>query len=206
MEMSTDDFPQALIGAYCRILARTSVVGSGCWIWTGGLAPNGYGGVSVLGKRVATHRIVYRVRVGPIPDGYHIDHVKARGCTSTACVRPSHLEAVTPRENTIRGVGASAKNAAKTHCFAGHPLSGDNLYLAPNTTKRGCHACLDAYYPAHREEVLTRVRGAYVENREKILAYQKEYGLKHKEQKRAYDRARRLAGKYTRPVASPPPE
>ncbi|MCV0384862.1 MAG: hypothetical protein K5821_00290 [Nitrobacter sp.] len=29
----------------------------------------------------------------------------------------------------------------KTHCYRGHPLSGDNLYIAPKTGKRGCNKC-----------------------------------------------------------------
>lgn len=28
-----------------------------------------------------------------------------------------------------------------THCKRGHPLSGDNLYMAPNKSKRHCRAC-----------------------------------------------------------------
>lgn len=30
---------------------------------------------------------------------------------------------MTPRANILRGTGVAARNAAKTHCNAGHPLS-----------------------------------------------------------------------------------
>jgi len=53
---------------------------------------------------------------------------------------PLHLEAVTQRENILLGVGASARNAAKTHCPRGHAYTTDNIYV----TKRGgreCRAC-----------------------------------------------------------------
>lgn len=44
---------------------------------------------------------MYEQEVGPIPTGHHIDHL----CRMTRCIRPSHLEAVTPTENARRGRG-----------------------------------------------------------------------------------------------------
>ncbi len=32
-------------------------------------------------------------------------------------------------------------NAAKTHCKRGHPLSGENLYVAPGSSERHCRQC-----------------------------------------------------------------
>ena len=57
------------------------------------------------GSRRSTglHRVVYEHRVGPIPKGLDLDHVKARGCRSRACVNPAHLEPVTTRVNVLRG-------------------------------------------------------------------------------------------------------
>jgi hypothetical protein len=47
---------------------------------------------------------------------------------------------VTCRENILRGVGFAATNAVKTHCPAGHPLDGANLYVCPRGTRK-CRAC-----------------------------------------------------------------
>jgi hypothetical protein len=39
----------------------------------------------------------------------------------------------------------------RTHCPAGHPYGGDNLYVAP-TGARGCRTCRNARASAHREQ------------------------------------------------------
>lgn len=74
----------------------------------------------------------------------HIDHL----CRNPLCVRPDHLEQVTPRENLLRGVGPSAKAAKKTHCPQGHPYAGENLGIHRNGN-RWCRTC-------HRENQLRR--------------------------------------------------
>lgn len=73
-----------------------------CWLWQGELNRNGYGRVWISGRRLMTHRVVYELLVGEIPQGLLLDHVKER-CSSRACCNPAHLEPVTPRENTLRG-------------------------------------------------------------------------------------------------------
>ncbi len=110
-------------------------VGDGCWEWTAAKSV-GYGLIKVDGKMECAHRVVYELMVGPLPsDGrrFHLDHL----CRNPSCVRPDHLELVTRRENILRGVGATAINAAKTHCKYGHALIGTNL--APDA--RGIRRC-----------------------------------------------------------------
>jgi hypothetical protein len=70
-----------------------------CWIWVGRLNRNGYGRVRTPEGEMMAHRTSYEAHVGPIPDGLLLDHV----CRVRCCVRPSHLEPVTHRENTLRG-------------------------------------------------------------------------------------------------------
>ena len=103
-----------------------------CWVWLGatGGSKNGYG-VFVGGFTRYAHRFSFVLANGPIPEGFVIDHVKDRGCTTTLCVNPAHLEAVEQLENVHRGDG----HGRETHCPSGHPYAGENLYI--ETTKGG---------------------------------------------------------------------
>jgi ribosome-binding protein aMBF1 (putative translation factor) len=70
----------------------------GCWEWQGSKGPGGYGVITADGKQLQTHRVAYELHVGPIPEGLVIDHL----CSNRVCVRPDHLEPVTPSENARR--------------------------------------------------------------------------------------------------------
>lgn len=52
-------------------------------------------------------------------------------------LRAALEEANASRENILRGVGASACNAAKTHCSNGHPFDEENTGFG----KRGNRVC-----------------------------------------------------------------
>src|SRR3990167_5306610 len=108
-----------------RILEKFSFNASGCWIWTASLnRPNGYCSVQFAGRRQTAHRVLYEILRGPIPQGLTLDHL----CRNRQCVNPWHCEPVTIRVNAMRGVGISAVNAQKTHCYKGHPFTVENTY------------------------------------------------------------------------------
>lgn len=85
-----------------------------CLIWMGGTVQNGYGVLKDHGKTLLVHRLAWELEVGPIPEGYQIDHVKARGCQSILCCYVGHLEPVTQLENMRRAGQVKYDAAAMT--------------------------------------------------------------------------------------------
>lgn len=87
-----------------------------CWIWAGGINPNGYGFFNILdeGKRTTrpAHRFMYGVVHGEIPEGLEIDHL----CRVRACVNVGHLEAVTHAENVRRANLVTALHCPTCRC------------------------------------------------------------------------------------------
>lgn len=65
-----------------------------------------------------------------------LDHL----CRTRLCVNPEHLEAVTPRVNTMRELTPAARNAAKTHCPLGHSYDATNTRV-DSKGKRNCRRC-----------------------------------------------------------------
>jgi len=107
----------------------------GCWVWNLTLDEDGYGRFRLGTKRWYAHILSHEMEVGPIPEGWHVDH----RCRNRACVRPDHLEAVTAHVNTMRGIGPTARNARKTHCNRGHEYTEANTIWKGD--RRNCRAC-----------------------------------------------------------------
>lgn len=106
------------VDRFDRLLDKFTV-GDGCWEWTGAKA-KGYGYFrAVDGRTSRACRVIYELFVGPIPEGLTIDHL----CRNKACVRLSHLEAVTMQTNLLRADGVSGRASRKTHCPQGHPYA-----------------------------------------------------------------------------------
>lgn len=139
-----------------------------CWIWTAGKTVGGYGVFSFgKNKQDMAHRWSYKKFVGPIPDGLFIDHL----CRNRACVRPSHLEPVTNRENILRGTGFSARHAAKTQCSNGHEFTPENTKIMRRNgvfRRRICRIChrkrWNAWYAKSRSKQSLRERIAAAEH------------------------------------------
>lgn len=107
-----------------------------CLIWTANVNSQGYGLFWLKDRKVLAHRLAYEMATGPIPDGLTIDHL----CRTTRCVCPSHLEAVTHRENVRRGTSPAAIAGQRASCARGHVYDDANTYI----TRRGgrdCRAC-----------------------------------------------------------------
>ncbi|WP_438803965.1 HNH endonuclease [Mycolicibacterium neoaurum] len=79
-----------------------------------------------------------------------IDHL----CRNRPCVRPTHLELVTNRENIMRGDSFVAALASKGKCSKGHEYTEENTgYYRKNgeIVGRRCKTCLNAKMRAYRK-------------------------------------------------------
>lgn len=122
-----------------KLLSRLISVNN-CWV----LKPNepkGYSRTMHNRKRMMTHRVVYEILVGPIPDDLQLDHL----CRNRACVNPDHLEPVTIEQNLFRSnLTIASQNKAKTQCKNGHEFTRHNTYHPPKyPKKRYCKTCRD---------------------------------------------------------------
>jgi hypothetical protein len=110
---------------------------NGCWIWNRHKDRQGYGRITVNGKRGrSAYRHFYEERYGKIPQGLVLDHL----CKVTSCVNPDHLEVVTVAENNRRSANCiSTVNAKKTHCPNGHEYNERNTYVWRK--RRHCRVC-----------------------------------------------------------------
>ena len=109
--------------------------GGECWLWEGATSRNGYGAFKVAQRMIGAHQYAYLIVKGEVPQGLEIDHL----CRVHNCVRPSHLEAVTCKENLLRG----NTNSSKTHCIHGHQFDQRNTRYRKEgyKVKRVCRAC-----------------------------------------------------------------
>lgn len=112
-----------------------------CWRWANSHDKRTqYAMVMWEGRTAKAHRVAYELAREPIPPGLVIDHL----CRNRWCLNPDHMEAVTQRENVLRGEGVAARHAQKTHCPAGHPYTEENTYHWPKAPGRSrqCRACM----------------------------------------------------------------
>jgi hypothetical protein len=113
----------------------------GCWLWDGSHNTHGYGqwwNPTTKSLQFA-HVEAWERENGPVGNAT-LDHV----CRNHGCVRPSHLEPVTFRENVLRGVGPTAQNARKTHCAHGHEFTPENtVVVSKKAGGRKCRTCMN---------------------------------------------------------------
>lgn len=145
---------------------------SGCWIWKGIPAKNGYGTLSINGKTHYAHRIMYQRYRGPIPSDLQCDHL----CRIRSCCKPGHIELVTRKENILRGVGVSAFNARRENC----PKCGGPYRKAPPRGTRICGPCTNRR-AGDRHKQRMREDPVY---RDKYLSYHRKRKLEDYHRKR----------------------
>jgi hypothetical protein len=113
---------------------------TGCFLWFGAIATNGYGVISIGRKNRLAHRMYYELKKGPVPNGLVLDHL----CRVKCCVNPDHLEPVTIHENAwVRGI----RKPAPTCCPQGHEFTPENTFTTNtrNGLRRVCKRCKADY-------------------------------------------------------------
>lgn len=119
---------------------------TGCWEWTAHRSSAGYGRIQIGKRNVEAYRVAYELIEGSVPQGLHLDHL----CRVRHCINPAHLEPVTQRENTLRGVSPAARHAARNTCAAGHLHSESNTRVING--KRSCRECDRARQSRYRNK------------------------------------------------------
>ena len=109
-----------------------------CWEWTAMKSHDGYGLLGRGGRdagQIYVFRWLYEQKYGPLPPGFEPDHL----CRNRACVNPDHMEAVTHRDNLLRGETLIAEQVKRTHCPRGHPYDEVNTFIRDGS--RRCREC-----------------------------------------------------------------
>ena len=117
-----------------RFIRQTCYVGD-CIIWTGVLTHEGYGRMKINRRFVMATHIAMQLEGKEIRKGFNADHL----CRNPACVNVAHIEEVTPRENTLRGVGPGAMARRTNLCKLGHSLALGDAYIYKGV--RHCRKC-----------------------------------------------------------------
>lgn len=147
-----------------RVAAGEAETPAGCWPWPK-VDRNGYPtSVKVDGRVVMAHVAVYLREVGPVPEGLTLDHlchtssgcVGGTTCEHRRCVRPDHLEPVTPQEQRQR-----TSRFRQNTCANGHEYTETNtLWVeSPRGRYRQCRTCNGA---RHQRRKLEQAPGIYV--------------------------------------------
>ncbi len=155
-----DQFTPFDIGRFFRFVEVTT----SCWNWSGARAAKRYGCFYLNGKRERAHVISYILHHGVVPTGLDVDHL----CRNRLCVNPDHLEAVTRRENLLRGI--AARTAAV--CKNGHARTAANS--KKSTTGIACKICSRDYNRSYRARIKADVSAASANAH--VAAWRKEYG------------------------------
>lgn len=132
---------------------------TGCWLWTGKTATNGYGVIVASPGKGGAHRYFYQTLIGDVAKGLDLDHL----CRVRCCVNPYHLEPVTRSVNLKRGANGDvirSRMALVVACPSGHPYDEANTYYRPGTRQRDCLTCRRARSDAYNKRVAAAARAA----------------------------------------------
>lgn len=107
------------------------VVEGDCWRFVGPYHSDGYGLITLDGKRQLLRRVLYERFIDPIPEGKTIGNT----CGNRWCIRIEHLQI----------------DAVRTHCLHGHKLTDDNVYRHKG---QACKQCRKDQYERRKAKKL----------------------------------------------------
>ncbi len=104
----------------------------GCWLWTAAKDYNGYGVIRTKDSRAErTHRVSYKLFVGPIPKGIFVCH----RCDNPSCVNPEHLFLGSQADN-IRDMISKNRQKDSRGIFNGRNKLNEDQVRAIRTDNR----------------------------------------------------------------------
>lgn len=91
-----------------------------CWLWTASTNACGYGFFRTSGRTQYAHRVAYELANGQIAEGLVVRHK----CDRPSCVRPSHLETGSMKDNTgdMLARGRDGHGEVRGEAHPGHVL------------------------------------------------------------------------------------
>ncbi len=123
-----------------RYRAKSIIDPKGCFLYQGWCTEKGYGQAGYRGKQWFLHRLMYTLKVGPIPPGMLVCHT----CDERNCWNHEHLFLGTEADNN-RDCGNKGRhhNSVKTHCKRNHEFTPENTGYkkGPGTIMRVCKEC-----------------------------------------------------------------
>lgn len=112
-----------------RLLGRARPDGD-CLVWTGCQDGQGYGMVQRRGRSHRTHRWMWEVVNGPIPEGMLVDHI----CWNRACINIEHLRLATRQQNNY-----NLQSAKPGRALPRNIVFDKGKYLVRVTKAGKCH-------------------------------------------------------------------
>lgn len=77
-----------------------------CWNWTGTIISGGYGLFYIGRGSYVASRVAYKIANSALPEKLVVDHM----CHNRKCVNPSHLRAITYKQNSENRAGTNSRN------------------------------------------------------------------------------------------------
>ena len=153
-----------------RMLRRKVVNENGCWIWPGSLNAGNYGTIreEKRGPLLMVHRVSYEHFVGPIPEGFQVEHACHTGdqdclggdfCDHRPCWNPQHLTLLSHADNSKLGRSRNMQTFRSGVCQRNHDLSvvGTYTWTRPSGTVR--HQCAECVRESLRRRRAARKAG-----------------------------------------------